>query len=105
MLGYAPSVAQIGHEAQEKNTQHLIMVVAAAAAEMAMYEALGIAAAEAGDAETEQLARTLQAEERQDYEDTWQLLPSSAQESFRKVTGGQKAPTDLHSVERSFDEI
>jgi ferritin-like metal-binding protein YciE len=105
MLGYAPSVAQIGHEAQEKNTQHLIMVVAAAAAEMAMYEALSIAAAEAGDAETEQLARTLQAEERQDYEDTWQLLPSSARESFRKVTGGQKAPTDLHSVERSFDEI
>ena len=45
MLGYAPSVAQIGHEAQEKNTQHLIMVVAAAAAEMAMYEALSIAAA------------------------------------------------------------
>jgi ferritin-like metal-binding protein YciE len=81
------------------------MVVAAAAAEMAMYEALSIAAVEAGDAETEQLARTLQAEERQDYEDTWQLLPSSAQESFRKVTGGQKAPTDLHSVERSFDEI
>ena len=82
-LGFAPSVGQIGQEAPEKNTQHLIMVFGAAAAEMAMYEALSVVAAQAGDEETERLARELQKEERQDYDDVWSILGTSAHESFR----------------------
>ena len=62
-LAFTPTIAQIGHEGAEKNTQHLIMVIAAAAAEMAMYESLAAAAAVAGDVETERLARQLQSEE------------------------------------------
>jgi ferritin-like metal-binding protein YciE len=59
---------------------------AAASAEMAMYEALATVAAQAGDAETERLARELQAEEKQDHEQSWALLKSSALDSFRQLT-------------------
>jgi hypothetical protein len=84
-LGFTPAIAQIGHSASERNTQHLIMASAAAAGEMAMYEALSVAASEAGDEETEALARKLQKEEKEDYEDVWKLLSSSARRSFTKV--------------------
>ena len=84
-LGFAPSLAQIGHKPAEINTQHLMMCSAAAAAEMAMYESLAIAAREAGDAETEQLARQLQQEEREDYDIAWALLPESAARAFRST--------------------
>lgn len=81
-LGAAPLVAQAGATTPEKTAQHLMMVYSAAAAEMAMYEALASAAGEAGDTETEQLARQLQAEEREDFEQVWQALPSTALVAF-----------------------
>ncbi len=81
-LGAAPAMAQAGYTTPEKTAQHLVMVYSAAAAEMAMYEALASAAAEAGDEETEKLARELQAEEREDYEQVWQALPSTALVAF-----------------------
>jgi NADP-dependent 3-hydroxy acid dehydrogenase YdfG/ferritin-like metal-binding protein YciE len=81
-LGAAPAAAQAGYTSPEKTAQHLMMVYSAAAAEMAMYEALASAAGEAGDGETEQLARQLQAEEREDYEQVWQALPSTALVAF-----------------------
>jgi hypothetical protein len=62
-----------------------MMCVAAAAAEMAMYESLATVAAAAGDPVTEQLARQLQAEEKDDYEKAWALLGPSARDSFSKV--------------------
>jgi ferritin-like metal-binding protein YciE len=52
---------------------------------MAMYEALAAVAAAAGDAETERLARELQAEEKDDYEKCWSLLHQSATSSFNTV--------------------
>lgn len=85
LLAFTPTVAQVGHESAEKNTQHLIVVVAAAAAEMAMYESLACAAAAAGDNTTEQLARQLQAEEREDYDLAWKLLGPSATAAFQTV--------------------
>lgn len=86
-FGFAPSVAQVGHAPEEKNAQHLMMTYAAAAGETAMYEALAAVAAEAGDAETERLARQLQEEEREDHRITWDMLPASALDAFRAVTG------------------
>jgi ferritin-like metal-binding protein YciE len=85
VLAFTPTVAQIGHEGAEKNTQHLIVVVAAAAAEMAMYESLACASIAAGDLETEKLARQLQEEEREDYDLAWKELGPSAIASFRTV--------------------
>ena len=85
LLSFTPTVAQIGHDPSEKNTQNLMMCIAAASAEMAMYEALASVAAAAGDTQTERLARELQKEERDDYEDSWQMLRSSALASFQTV--------------------
>jgi ferritin-like metal-binding protein YciE len=85
LLGFAPTIAQVGHEPAEKNTQHLMVCIAAASAEMAMYESLASAAALAGDLETERLARQLQEEERNDYDKSWALLAPSALSSFRTV--------------------
>jgi ferritin-like metal-binding protein YciE len=82
VLAAAPLIAQAGQTPQEKNTQHLIVTYAAAAAEMAMYEALATVARSAGDFATEQLARQLQREEKEDYQIVWSMLGSSAQRSF-----------------------
>jgi ferritin-like metal-binding protein YciE len=81
-LAFTPAVAQLGQEPAEKNTQNLIMVIAAAAAEMAMYEALATVAAGTGDVETERLARQLQSEENDDYEKCWAVLRQSATSAF-----------------------
>ncbi len=85
-LAFAPTVAQLGHEPGEKNTQHLMITVAAAAAEMAMYESLAAVAQAAGDNQTLQLARELQREEHDDYDVAWGLLNQSALASFREQT-------------------
>jgi ferritin-like metal-binding protein YciE len=82
LLAATPLVAQAGQTPQEKNTQHLIITYAAAAAEMAMYEALATVSRNAGDLKTEQLARQLQAEEKEDHKIVWAMLGSSARRSF-----------------------
>ena len=84
-LAMAPTLAQIGHEGAEKNTQHLIACIGAASAEMAMYESLACVAAAAGDAQTEALARELQQEEKDDWNKSWALLRSSAESAFQTV--------------------
>jgi short-subunit dehydrogenase/ferritin-like metal-binding protein YciE len=81
-LGSMPAAARQASGSPEKNAQHLTMVYSAAAAELAMYEALASAAAEAGDPDTEKLARELQAEERKDFDQVWQALPSTALVAF-----------------------
>lgn len=90
-LAFGPAIAQVGQSAGEKNTQHLMITIAAAAAETAMYQALATAAAAADDPETEQLARELQQEERQDYQTAAMLLRESALDSFQR---SQRSATD-----------
>ena len=85
VLAMAPTLAQIGHEGAEKNTQHLIACIGAASAEMAMYESLATVAAAAGDTITESLARDLQEEEKVDWDQAWTLLPPSALAAFQTV--------------------
>ena len=87
ILGFAPSVAQVGHTDEEKDAQHLMMAYASAAAEMARYESLAAAAAAAGDQPTERLARELQAEERDDHQMVWNRLRQTVLESYRATTG------------------
>ncbi|MBV8895073.1 MAG: DUF892 family protein [Acidobacteriaceae bacterium] len=85
VLAMTPTLAQLGHEGAEKNTQHLIACIAAASAEMAMYESLASVAAAAGDSRTESLARELQKEEKDDYDQSWALLRPSALSAFQTV--------------------
>ena len=91
VLAFTPSLAQLGHEPAEKNTQHLIISIGAASAQMAMYESLASVAAASGDSETERLARELQWEEKDDYEKSWTLLKSSAVAAFQTVVNRQAA--------------
>ncbi len=84
-FGFGPTIAQLGHEPAEKNTQHLMISIAAASAEMAMYEALATVSKAAGDTKTEQLARELQLEEQDDYNKAWTTLGTSAAAAFEVV--------------------
>lgn len=85
LLAFTPVSAQLGHLPIEKNTQHLMIVYAAAAAEMAMYESLAAAADTAGDAETARLARQLQSEEKEDHTLAWEHLGRVAHNAMHEV--------------------
>src|SRR6185437_6458428 len=85
MFGLAPKAAQIGYDESERMTQNLIMAFSVENSEVAMYESLALAAAAAGDSETEQLARTIQKQEQETAEKIWALLPVVAERSYRKV--------------------
>jgi ferritin-like metal-binding protein YciE len=111
MLAFTPLSAQIGQGAAEKNTQHLMVTFAAAAAEMAMYESLATAGAEGGAQEVVTLARTLQGEERDDYDQVWSILKQSAAASFQtELEKGKTAEEvlaryleDAIAAEKSFE--
>src|ERR1700710_2419095 len=94
-LAFTPLSAQIGQSAAEKNTQHLMVTFAAAAAEMAMYESLATAGAEGGAEDVISLARTLQAEERDDYDQVWSILRQSASDSFQAELDQGKSPQQI----------
>jgi ferritin-like metal-binding protein YciE len=55
---------------------------------MAMYESLAAVAEIAGDAETAQLARQLQQEEREDHELAWRQLGVSAERAYQHAMRG-----------------
>lgn len=111
MLAFTPLSAQIGQGAAEKNTQHLIVTFAAAAAEMAMYESLAVAGAEGLAEDVVSLARTLQQEERDDYDQVWSILEQSAADSFQaELEKGKSAQEvvaryleDAIAAEKSFE--
>jgi len=85
LLAFTPLSAQLGHDEAEKTTQHLMITYSAAAAEMAMYEALAAVATATGDTETAALARELQSEEKEDHRLAWEQLPQSARASSQAV--------------------
>ena len=87
IFGVSPKAASLGHEKEERTTQDLMMAFAVENSELAMYEALATVAEAAGDTITASLAREIQAEEKATAEKVWKLLPSAAEESFRRITG------------------
>lgn len=110
LLAFTPLSAQVGQGTEEINTQHLMIVFSAAAAEMAMYESLIAAATASGDMDVVELARTLQAEEREDYDQVWGLLSSSAREAFQSEAADSKGQSrigtylvDAIAAEKSFE--
>lgn len=110
-LAFTPLSAQIGQGAAEKNTQHLMVTYAAAAAEKAMYESLITAATVTSDSDVVSLARTLQAEEQDDANQVWSILRQSAMDSFHAELNKGKAASevltvyieDAISAEKSFE--
>jgi ferritin-like metal-binding protein YciE len=87
VFGTSPKAAQMGRDDSEKTTQDLMMAFASENSEVAMYESLAIAAKDAGDPITEQLARDIQQEERRMAEQVWSWIGPSAHHTFLKVTG------------------
>ena len=95
MLAFTPLSAQIAQGAAEKNTQHLMVTFAAAAAEMAMYESLATVSAAGGAEDVVTLARTLQSEERDDYDQVWSILRPSAADPFQAELAKGKTARDV----------
>jgi ferritin-like metal-binding protein YciE len=85
MLTFAPDDGDSKQDDLERSTQHLVIAYAAAAAEMALYEALQTAAKASGDGETLKLAKELQLEESEDHRLAWEKLPEAARTSSRAV--------------------
>jgi ferritin-like metal-binding protein YciE len=107
----APKVAQTGYSDEERTVQDLMMAFAVENAEVAMYEALVIAAEAAGDQETIAVARQIQSQERATAEKVWQLIAPVAREAFVKVRegSGRENPLanwleDAEASERNFED-
>lgn len=86
IFGLSPKTAQIGHDKEERTTQNLMMAYAVENSEIAMYESLAAVAEAAGDTQTADLARSIQAEEKTTAEKIWKLIPSAAIAAFQRVT-------------------
>jgi ferritin-like metal-binding protein YciE len=87
MIGMLPKAAQIGHEKEERTVQNLMMAYTVECSETAMYEALATVARQAGDMETETLARTIQQEERTTGDKIWAHLPVASRIAFNRIVG------------------
>lgn len=93
VFGASPKAAQIGRGEPERATQNLIIAFAVENAEVAMYEALATACSMAGDFETEEIARSIQIQERQTADKVWSHIGRTARDAFLKIaaapSGGQ----------------
>jgi ferritin-like metal-binding protein YciE len=78
VFNFAPKIAQIGHDEQERQTQNLMMAFAVENAEIAMYESLAEVCRLVGDRQTEALALRIQEQERSTAEKVWaQIAPAA----------------------------
>ena len=89
VFGMAPKAASLGHDESERVTQNLMIAYAVENSEVAMYESLATAAAEANDSTTELLAREIQQQERDTAQIVWKMIPQAARRSFAKISGGK----------------
>ncbi len=89
LFGFAPKVASLGHEDEERNSQDVMIAYSVERAEEGMYEALATVASAAGDNQTEQLARDIQREERETADKVWRMIAISSRDAFQKLTGQQ----------------
>lgn len=112
LFNMAPHIAQIGHEAEERTTQDLIMAYSMENAEVAMYQAMAVAAEPFDDTETAELARSIQQQERETASKVWKLIGPSAEQAYLKAISGDSAnaaPTiarylqDAEAAERNFE--
>lgn len=71
-----------GHSDEECQTQDLVVAYSFENSKIAMYEALAGAAAAAGDAETERLARRIQERGRQTAARLWEFIAPAARDSI-----------------------
>lgn len=113
MFNTAPKMAQWGHEQEERATQDLMMAFSVEKAEVAMYESLLAAASRAGDHETVELARRIQAQEAETSQKVWNQIAPSAIASFHAVRAKSSENAkqllvryleDAEAAERNFED-
>lgn len=96
IFGLSLRSIQLGHEKEERATQNLTIAYAFQNSKIAMYESLATMADAAGDSETAQIARDIQAEQNAMAKTIWDLLtPAGASASRRAASGpepGHPAP-------------
>ncbi len=80
--------AHVGHRTDEITTRNLVAAYVFESHEVAMYESLITMAEAAGDADTAELARSIQAEEKVAAEKIWKLLPAAALDSAARAAIG-----------------
>jgi ferritin-like metal-binding protein YciE len=89
-IGFAPKVAQLGHDTVDRVTQNLMMAYAVENCEIAMYESLIAVSEAAGDDDTVELARAIQEEEHKTAEKNWNLIAPWATTAFKKLAGAEQ---------------
>jgi ferritin-like metal-binding protein YciE len=113
IFNMAPKSAQLGHVDEERTTQNLIIGYSVENAEVAMYAAFIVAAEAAGDADSAELARKIQAEEKETAGKVWKLIAPCAAEAFARVIskGDEKREQvmiryleDAEAAERNFED-
>jgi ferritin-like metal-binding protein YciE len=105
----APGAAQLGHTAEERVTQDLIMAYAVENAEIAMYESLALTANSFGDVDTERLVRDIQSQEKEAAGRVWKLIGPVAGEAFARLNRSGRNPIisyleDVEAAERNFED-
>jgi ferritin-like metal-binding protein YciE len=88
LFNFAPKIAQIGHDDQEKQTQDLMMAFAVENAEIAMYESLAEVSRVAGDSQTEALALQIQNQERSTADKVWAQIAPAARRAMETARTG-----------------
>jgi ferritin-like metal-binding protein YciE len=78
LVGLSPKLAQLGHDTVDRVTQNLMLAYAVEAA---------------GAQDTADLARSIQAEERETAEKVWRLISPWALTAFRKLAGAEQLTT------------
>lgn len=74
IFNLAPRSAHFGHDEEDRGSQNLILAFAIENNQLAMYESLASTATAAGDPETAELVRGIQAEEKMAADAFWSLL-------------------------------
>ena len=92
ILNSAPQLPQASEIMEEKTLLNLLAAYTMEAGEFAMYETLATLARAAGDYNTEQLAKQIQAEERNAAEKIWHFLPSRSKIAFNMLTVSEIDP-------------
>lgn len=92
IVNFAPQLPKPAEIVEEKTLQSLLVAYTLEAGEFAVYETLAIVARAAGDYDTEQLAKQIQAEERNAAEKIWHFLSSRSKIAFNMLTVSEIDP-------------
>ncbi len=93
IFGLGVKANQLGSDKKERASHELTITYAVENSLIAMYECLETMAEAAGDAETAELAGSIQAEQRVMAQEVWNLVPGVALDAHKRVTPERSVKT------------